>query len=202
VCITCYRAIINTAVWSTSQRHSVSCVPTTSTETAHSSRRITRSIRLAFARQLQPHLVHPHLVLVLQNIQRPDHIPSEAVPLVCFDMVYKRAWTRLQPSQSFRTSHNLEQYIPSHPRISRIAVDPCSHYPYCLCATPLFGTVPSGRMLGDERVTQVLHVSYFYRQLFQACLGSVLFYCKFMESYFSLTLAFRGPIWAMTRMVI
>ena len=50
----------------------------------------------ASARQLQPNLGPPHLiVLVLHRIQRPHHIPAEARPFVHFDVVRNRAWERV-----------------------------------------------------------------------------------------------------------
>jgi hypothetical protein len=52
------------------------------TGTAHSSRRIMRSVRLGI---LLPHLGHPYLfVLPLHSIQCPYHILAEARPLVFF----------------------------------------------------------------------------------------------------------------------
>ena len=80
----------------------------------------------AFARQFQPHLGHPYLVvLVLHSIQCPDHIPAEARSLVCFDMVCNSACgcgcnhhhDSCNSHRVFVHPHNLEQYAP-HPSIT------------------------------------------------------------------------------------
>jgi 1,3-beta-glucan synthase len=81
-------------------------------------------------------------------------------------------------------------------------------------ATLLFGIMPSGRMFGDRVASKSR--KYLASQTFtasypilpsQARLGSVflwflVFGCKFTESYFFLTLAFRDPIRAMAGMKI
>lgn len=83
-----------------------------------------------------------------------------------------------------------------------------------IVATLLFGIMPSGRMFGDRVASKSR--KYLASQTFtasypllhsQARLGSVLlwllvFGCKFTESYFFLTLAFRDPIRAMAGMKI
>jgi 1,3-beta-glucan synthase len=83
-----------------------------------------------------------------------------------------------------------------------------------VAATVLFGIMPSGRMFGDRvagksrkyLASQTFTASYPVLH-FQARLGSVflwflVFGCKFTESYFFLTLAFRDPIRAMAGMKI
>ena len=81
-------------------------------------------------------------------------------------------------------------------------------------ATLLFGIMPSGRMFGDRVASKSR--KYLASQTFtasypilhsQARLGSVflwflVFGCKFTESYFFLTLAFRDPIRVMAGMKI
>ncbi|KAH9972539.1 1-3-beta-glucan synthase [Lactifluus volemus] len=83
-----------------------------------------------------------------------------------------------------------------------------------ISATLLFGIMPSGRMFGDRVASKSR--KYLASQTFtasypvldsQARLGSVflwflVFGCKFTESYFFLTLAFRDPIRAMAGMKI
>jgi 1,3-beta-glucan synthase len=83
-----------------------------------------------------------------------------------------------------------------------------------ITATLLFGIMPSGRMFGDRVASKSR--KYLASQTFtasypvlhsQARLGSVflwflVFGCKFTESYFFLTLAFRDPIRAMAGMKI
>jgi hypothetical protein len=127
-------------VWPTFHQLCVPCVSTASPGTAHSSRRITRSVRV-FARQLQPRLDHPCLGLVLYSIQRPDHIPSEVVPLVFFDMVRNSAWgcgcsyhhDPCNPCRVFVHPHNLKQYIPPHALVTFSPCQPSSYgRPYLL----------------------------------------------------------------------
>ena len=83
-----------------------------------------------------------------------------------------------------------------------------------IVATLLFGIMPSGRMFGDRVASKSR--KYLASQTFtasypvlhsQARLGSVflwflVFGCKFTESYFFLTLAFRDPIRSMAGMKI
>jgi hypothetical protein len=83
-----------------------------------------------------------------------------------------------------------------------------------VAATLLFGLMPSGRMFGDRVASKSR--KYLASQTFtasypvlhsEARLGSVflwflVFGCKFTESYFFLTLAFRDPIRAMAGMKI
>jgi 1,3-beta-glucan synthase len=83
-----------------------------------------------------------------------------------------------------------------------------------IVATLLFGIMPSGRMFGDRvagksrkyLASQTFTASYPVLDS-QARLGSVflwclVFGCKFTESYFFLTLAFRDPIRTMAGMKI
>lgn len=83
-----------------------------------------------------------------------------------------------------------------------------------VCATLLFGIVPSGRMFGDRVAGKSR--KYLANQTFTASypglsrggrgasvlLWVLIFGCKFAESYFFLTLSFKDPIAVMTGMKI
>jgi hypothetical protein len=62
--------------------------------TAHSSRRVMRSVRSGIC---SPTSTHPYLVvLILHRTQRPSHtMPVDALPLVCFDIVRNSGVTAL-----------------------------------------------------------------------------------------------------------
>ena len=114
-------------VSSTFHQLSVSCVSTASTGPRILQDVLRETFVRAFARQFQPHLGHPYLVvLVLHSIQCPDHIPAESRSLVCSDMVCNSAWgcgcnhhhDSCNSHRVFVHPHNLEQYVPPHPSIT------------------------------------------------------------------------------------
>jgi hypothetical protein len=149
----------------------------------HSSRQLLREAFVqAFTRQLQPHLGHPYSPFFFfgfyHSIQCPDHIPAEARPSVCFDVVRKRArgcgcnhhHDSCNPYRVFAPPSYGRSYLPhrhcgesagqaaaaaaSYPSRSHSLILGIAQFLISIGATLLFGIMPSGRMFGDWVVSK------------------------------------------------